>query len=128
MDEPEVHLHPNMQLKLMRYITSIMSGSNNDFNSILKILFNLDVIHGQLFVVTHSPDILSNNYQKVERFIQDRNQKTRIISGSTLTFDNSTKKQLLSRISHFKHSLFSDSVLLVKERQNRTHYRSSQIK
>ena len=65
LDEPEIHLHPNMQLQIMKYVKNILDGMDEGFNYVLKKIFDIDCIKGQLFVVTHSPEIVTTNYDKV---------------------------------------------------------------
>lgn len=46
IEEPEAHLHPNMQYKLLAYIENLQEQENNDIK-----------IKNQIFVTTHSPNI-----------------------------------------------------------------------
>lgn len=46
IEEPEAHLHPNMQYKLLAYIENLQEQESNDIK-----------IKNQIFVTTHSPNI-----------------------------------------------------------------------
>lgn len=113
LDEPEVHLHPNLQLKVMKYIRNLLNGQDDEFNSLLKELFDIDVIKGQLFVVTHSPNILSHNYHQILRFSSKENQ-TNVSSGAVLSFDTKINKQLERQFDSFANALFADSVIITE--------------
>lgn len=64
LDEPEIHLHPYMQRTLTKYLEGIASGSDDQFNSLLKEYFDVDSISAQLIVVTHSPSIVPQDYKR----------------------------------------------------------------
>lgn len=113
LDEPEIHLHPNLQLKLMKYLRNLLSGKDDSFNSLLKELFQIDFIKGQLFSVTHSPNILSTNYHQIERFYTD-NGKVKVVSGRDLSFDQSLNKQLKRQFPYVTNALFADAVIIVE--------------
>ncbi|ANN49069.1 hypothetical protein A6F53_07365 [Levilactobacillus brevis] len=113
IDEPEVHLHPNLQLKMMKYLRKLLNGNDEEFNSLLKELFQIDSIQGQLFSVTHSPDILSQNYHQIERFFIKDN-KVSVSSGSELSFDKAINKQLERQFPYFAKALFADAVIIVE--------------
>lgn len=114
VDEPEVHLYPNLQLKLMKYINNILAGKNKDFNNLLNNLFDIDEIQGQLFVVTHSPYILSNcNYKEVIRLTEVK-KKLFVVSGVNIKFSSSEQKQLKRKLTDINSSLFADSVIIVE--------------
>ncbi|WP_412989838.1 ATP-dependent nuclease [Pediococcus siamensis] len=113
IDEPEVHLHPNLQLKLMKYIRTLLSGNDTQFNSLLKQLFNINYIHGQFFAVTHSPNILSSNYHEIIRFFTT-DDVVQVTSGSTLNFDLKVNKQLERQFPYFANALFSDRLIIVE--------------
>lgn len=114
VDEPEVHLYPNLQLKLMKYINNILSGKDKEFNNLLKELFEIDKIQGQLFVVTHSPYILSNcDYSEVIRLTEIKKEFC-VVSGVNIKFNGQEKKQLGRKLSDINSSLFADTVIIVE--------------
>ena len=80
IDEPEVHLHPYLQRSLIGYFKRILCNEDAEFMDLLKTLFNVDGISGQLIIVTHSTDILIGDYRNLIRFYK-KQEKTSAISG-----------------------------------------------
>lgn len=113
IDEPEVHLHPNLQLQLMDYIRSILSGKDPNFNSLLKELFDIDKIEGQIIAVTHSSKIFSADYHEIIRFTTNQG-KVIATSGNVLNLASREDKQLKRQFPYFADALFSDGVILVE--------------
>lgn len=113
LDEPEVHLHPNLQFSIREDIESLLSGEDQKFNQLVKAMFNIDKITGQMIVVTHSPYILSNNYHEYIRYSQTENGLT-ITSGKNLDFNVTQQKQLMMQLPNVKSALFADTVVLVE--------------
>lgn len=113
LDEPEVHLHPNLQLQLMDYIRNIISGKDSNFNSLLHELFGIDRIKGQIIAVTHSPKILSTDYHEIIRFTTNQG-KVFAALGNILSLDTREDKQLKRQFPYFADALFSDGVILVE--------------
>ena len=64
LDEPEVHQHPYRQRSLIRKIKALIENNNQEFLNLLKDLFDIDGLTGQIFIATHSPNILLNNYKQ----------------------------------------------------------------
>lgn len=58
LDEPEIHQHPYRQRNMIKKIDSLMNNKNAVFVSFLRDLFQIDGLIGQVFVATHSPNIL----------------------------------------------------------------------
>jgi len=113
LDEPEVHLHPYMQRSLIKYLNKVIANENSEFRTLLKDLFNIDGFIGQIILVTHSPNILSNNYKQIIRFYKD-NQQTKIISGSSFELNAQESKHLYILFTFIKESFFSRGVILVE--------------
>lgn len=120
IDEPELHLHPNMQRKLIKDICNILEGNDDDFNTLLKELFNIDALEGQLLVVTHSPNILSSNYQLICRAYKNNEGYTEFASGNKINFSPNEEKQLISEIDSFKEAMFADKVILCEGQTEQT--------
>jgi len=113
LDEPEIHLHPYMQRSIVKYIKGIIQNEDDEFVSLVKVLFDIDKIDGQAIIVSHSPTILLNQYRYVVRFYRE-NSKIKIISGSDIRLDESTEKHLLKNFSYIKEALFSRCAILVE--------------
>lgn len=113
LDEPEIHLHPYMQRGLIKYIARILKNMDEDFSDLLKDLLDLDEISGQAIVVSHSPNILLDDYKQIIRFYRD-NGSVKSISGCRLNFNLSTEKQLLMHLPTIKEAFFSKCVVVVE--------------
>lgn len=113
LDEPEIHLHPYMQRSLIKFIVRILSNKDADFVDLLTELLDLNEITGQAIVVSHSPNILLDDYHHIVRFYRT-NGHVKSISGSNLTFDNQIEKHLLMNFASIKESFFSKCVIVVE--------------
>ena len=49
LDEPEVHQHPYRQRSLIRKIKALIENNNQEFLNLLKDLFDIDGLTGQIF-------------------------------------------------------------------------------
>lgn len=115
IDEPEIHLHPYMQRSLIKYIARILSNKDNDFKDLISELLDLDEISGQAIVVSHSPNILLDDYKHIVRFYRT-NGKIQSISGCKLNIDPQLEKHLLMNFSSIKEAFFSRCVIVVEGR------------
>lgn len=113
LDEPEIHLHPNMQLQIIKYVKNILNGTDEGFNYVLKKIFDIDCIKGQLFVVTHSPEIVTTNYQEICRFYTNK-EKIHIKSGMDIVLDKTDSKQFERKFPNISKAFFADGVLIVE--------------
>ena len=115
IDEPEVHLHPYLQRTLINYYKSVLSNEETEFLSLLKAMFDVDGLDGQLIVVTHSSDILLDDYKNIIRFYASDN-KTNAISGNACEnmFDKSIKRQLYMRFKDIRETFFAHAVVIVE--------------
>lgn len=111
LDEPEIHLHPFMQRNLIRQIREILNNGNLGFNKIIKEWFNIDLLKGQIIIVTHSNNIISNNYKEYIRLYNEGNT-VNAISATEITINNDEEKHLLRQGIEIKESFFAKVVLI----------------
>lgn len=112
-DEPEMHLHPNLQIKIVNFLKNISKEKNSDFNSLLKAFFNIDYIDSQIFIVTHSPNILDSDYHHICRMYDDKGN-VRAMSGNSLRLSIKENKQFNRQFTNIARSYFADKVILVE--------------
>ena len=113
LDEPEIHQHPYRQRALIKSIHEIINNENEDFNEIIKELFDIDGFIGQVFVVTHSPSILLDDYKQIVRVFK-KEVAIDATSGNSLDFDDDTHKHLKRSFIYFKEAMFSRGTMLVE--------------
>ena len=117
LDEPEIHQHPYRQRSLIKRIKSLMNNENDIFASLLKELFGIDGLIGQIFIATHSPNILLNDYKQFIRVFNISkldNKEIFIKSGCDIDLDEKLYKHLLRTSMYFKEAMFSKCVLFVE--------------
>lgn len=114
LDEPEIHQHPYRQRSLIKKIDALMKNENQIFVNLLKELFDVDGLIGQMFIATHSPNILLNNYKQFIRIYHPFGQDIEIISGSNITLDDTLYKHLLRSFLYLKEAMFSRCILFVE--------------
>ena len=123
IDEPEVHLHPYLQRSLIGYYKRILCNKDTEFVDLLKTLFNVDGISGQIIIVTHSTDALIGDYRNLIRFYKKENI-TSVISGYALrpTPGNNnagrikaeTEKHLIMHFPEVKEAFYAKCALLIE--------------
>ena len=81
-----------------------------------KIEFEIDVdgLIGQIFIATHSPNILLNNYKQFIRIYKPAGQDIEVISGSAMNLDDTLYKHLLRSFLYLKEAMFSRCILFVE--------------
>lgn len=117
LDEPEVHQHPYRQRSLIKKIEALMKNENLVFIKLIKSLFGIDGLIGQIFIATHSPNILLNDYKQFIRIYRPSNAtagSVEIVSGSKITLDNTLYKHLLRSFLYLKEAMFSKCILFVE--------------
>ena len=123
IDEPEVHLHPYLQRSLIGYYKRILCNKDAEFVDLLKMLFNVDGISGQLIIVTHSTDALIGDYRNLIRFYKNQD-KTSVISGYALRpiagtnndgrIKAETEKHLIMHFPEIKEAFYAKCALLIE--------------
>ncbi|WP_225370276.1 ATP-dependent nuclease [Methanobrevibacter arboriphilus] len=113
LDEPETHLNPYKQRYLIKYIKNILCNREIQFSSLISDIFGIDKICGQGIIITHSPNILNDDYKSLIRFYQE-NKQTKSISGSSLNLDDTIEKQLRLTFPFVKEAFFSKAVMIVE--------------
>jgi len=113
LDEPEIHLHPYMQRSLIKYLCALVENKNESFSELVKQLFDVDHFTGQVIVVTHSPNIILNDYKQIVRFYND-NGITKVISGESITLSEQLSKHLLIHFPFIKEAFFSRCAIFVE--------------
>ena len=114
IDEPEIHVQPYMQRSILYYYRQILHNEDPAFCGLLKALFGLDGLRGQLFVVTHSTDALVDDYRNIIRFYRDSNNKVKAACGATFHFSEEIEKHLIMHFPEVKESLYARSVIIVE--------------
>ena len=113
LDEPEIHLHPYMQRSVINDIRKIIENKDLKFLKLLKEVFNIDCIFGQLIVVTHSPNIISNDFHEIIRIdYQNNNIKAYTDNNSDLNHVDEKNFKLLG--DKIKEIFFSKVCILVE--------------
>lgn len=110
-DELEIRLHPYMQRSLVRALSKIVNNENSFFCRILKKEFGIERLSGQLFIVTHSPNILLNNYKQFVRFYK-ANGNSAVVCGKNIHVKND--KHLFKNFIYFKEAFFAKFVIVVE--------------
>lgn len=116
LDEPEIHQHPYRQRSLVKKIEALINNENQDFIQLLKELFGIDGLLGQIFIATHSPNILLNDYRqfvRVYKTIGD-NRGLEIVSGMDLEIDDKLYKHMLHNFIYLKEAMFSKYIVFVE--------------
>ncbi len=116
LDEPEIHLHPYMQRSLIKYLKAVINNENEDFKQLIKDLFDIDKFIGQIMVVTHSPNIILDEYSQIIRFHIQKSQ-LQIKCGSQfdkLNSDKNMRKHLNLHFPFIKEAFFSRCAIFVE--------------
>ena len=115
IDEPEIHQHPYRQRNLMKKIEGLLNNSNQEFVDLLRDLFDVDGLSGQIFIATHSPNILLNDYKQFIRVYKDYDvNELRIVSGHNINLSDKLYKHLLHNYFYIKEAMFSKEIIFVE--------------
>ncbi len=113
VDEPEVHLNPFTQWTLVKYYEKMLNNKDEDFLVLIKNLFGIDGLCGQLIIVTHSPDLLLGGYHNIIRMYR-YSENINVVSGKSIRLSKQEEKQLLMNFPELKAAFFSKVVLFVE--------------
>lgn len=113
LDEPEIHLHPYLQRTLMKDILKIVSGKDEEFNSIISQLFGIEDFSGQVIIATHSPNIISDDYKKIIRMYSEQGV-TNVVNANSLILNQKERKQLSMQFEYIKEAIFARGVIIVE--------------
>lgn len=116
LDEPEIHQHPYRQRSLIKKIEGLVDNKNQEFLNLLKELFDIDGLTGQIFIATHSPNILLNDYWQFIRFHRNRgnNNLLEVVSGMNIAIEDKLYKHMLHNFIYLKEAMFSKCIIFVE--------------
>lgn len=116
LDEPEVHQHPYRQRSLIRKIKALIENNNQEFLNLLKDLFDIDGLTGQIFIATHSPNVLLDNYRQFIRLYKSTgtDSQLKIVSGMNVVIDDKLYKHMLHNFIYLKEAMFSKCIIFVE--------------
>ena len=114
IDEPELHLSPYLQRAVLNYYRQIATNENEEFLALLRDVFNIDGLLGQLFVVTHSTDALVDDYRHIIRLYRDENHMVCAACGVTFNFPEEVEKHLIMHFPEAKEALYARCIILVE--------------
>lgn len=114
VDEPELHLSPYLQRAVLNYYRQIATNENEEFLALLRDIFKIDGLLGQLFVVTHSTDALVDDYRHIIRLYRDENNMVCAASGVTFNFPKEVEKHLIMHFPEAKEALYARCIIIVE--------------
>lgn len=116
LDEPEIHQHLYRQRSLIKKIEGLVDNKNQEFLNLLKELFDIDGLTGQIFIATHSPNILLNDYRQFIRFHRNRgnNNLLEVVSGMNIAIEDKLYKHMLHNFIYLKEAMFSKCIIFVE--------------
>ena len=114
VDEPELHLSPYLQRAVLNYYRQIATNENEEFLALLRDVFNINGLLGQLFVVTHSTDALVDDYRHIIRLYRDEHNMVCAACGVTFNFPKEVEKHLIMHFPEAKEALYARCIILVE--------------
>lgn len=80
----------------------------------MKEIFNIDGIVGQAIVVTHSPNILLDDYKQYIRIYRERHEVKSAPENGPIYLDNKEEKHFRRQAPYIKEAFFSKLVIVVE--------------
>ena len=79
-------------------------------------MFDIDGLTGQIFIATHSPNILLDNYRQFIRLYKSTgtNSQLKIVSGMNVVIDDKLYKHMLHNFIYLKEAMFSKCIIFVE--------------
>lgn len=116
LDEPEIHQHPYRQRSLIKKIEALINNENFEFVNLLEELFDIDGLTGQIFIATHSPNVLLNDYRQFIRIYKnpENSNRLKIVSGMDVVIDDKLYKHMLHNFIYLKEAMFSKYIVFVE--------------
>ncbi|MBR0404091.1 MAG: AAA family ATPase [Eggerthellaceae bacterium] len=114
LDEPEAHLHPYMQRRLVKALSSVSEGEDEAFNALLKDFFGVDKFAAQIVIATHSPNILRKSHEEIVRLFESEAGGVEVANGVDVALDFSAGKHFVDRFEFVREAFFVKSVLIVE--------------
>ena len=99
---------------MLSYYRQIATNENAEFLALIKQLFQIDGLLGQLFVVTHSTDALVDDYRHIIRMYRDETGLVRAACGVTFKFAREVEKHLIMHFPEAKEALYARCIILVE--------------
>lgn len=103
-----------MQRAMVDYFKEMMANENIGFLRILKDVFGIDGILGQVFIVTHSAEVLSDDYRQIIRFYRQPSGSLKIACGVTFEVSSEAEEHLIAYFSAVKEALYTRCVMIVE--------------
>lgn len=112
VDEPEIHLDPYLQRKLIRWLKCLLSLENPHFNQLLS-QWQIHLEKAQMVVVTHSTDELIDDYRHLIRLYYHENE---VCGACGIHFQLGKQLDQLLRMNfhEMKEAFFAKVVLIVE--------------
>lgn len=114
VDEPELHLSPYLQRAVLNYYRQIATNENKEFVALLRDVFKIDGLLGQLFVVTHSTDALVDDYRHIIRLYRDESNMVCAACGVNFNFPKEVEKHLIMHFPEAKEALYARCIIIVE--------------
>ena len=91
-----------------------MHNKNEEFCKLLFQLFDIDGLTGQVFIATHSPNIISSNYKQFIRLTK-QGENLYAFCGYNIDLESvQLYRHMLHCFPYFKEAMFSKAVLFVE--------------